>query len=61
MSNKFRIAVRKFDPFETAIDKIWTFFCKDTGCDLELEAIPMDLHPLHEATLGKENGLINGD
>jgi|TARA_B110000037_G_scaffold24443_1_gene28187 multiple sugar transport system substrate-binding protein len=61
MSNKFRIAVRKFDPFETAIEKIWKFFCQETGCDLELEAIPMDLHPLYEATLGKENGLVTGD
>ena len=61
MSNKFRIAVRKFGPFETAIEKTWTSFCEETGCDLELEAIPMDLHPLYEATLGKENGLINGD
>lgn len=61
MSNKFRIAVRKFGPFETAIEKIWTSFCEETGCDLELEAVAMDLHPLYEATLGTENGLIKGD
>lgn len=61
MSNTFRIAVRKYGPFESATQKIWTSFCEDTGCDLELEAIPMDLHPLHDATLGRENGLINGD
>ena len=61
MSNKFRIAVRKFGPFETATEKIWKSFCKETGCTLELEAIPMDLHPLYEATLGQENGLVNGD
>lgn len=60
MSNKFRIAIRKFGPFETAIEKIWESFCLETGCTLELEAVPMDLPLLHEATLGKENGLKNG-
>ncbi|SDX19433.1 carbohydrate ABC transporter substrate-binding protein, CUT1 family [Lutibacter oricola] len=58
-SNKFRIAVRKFDAFESAIDKIWQLFCKKTGCTLELEAIPLDLHPLYDTIL-KEEGLKNG-
>ncbi|TGV02602.1 ABC transporter substrate-binding protein [Flavivirga rizhaonensis] len=57
--NKFRIAVRKFDAFESAIDKIWASFCKETGCNLELEAVPLDLHPLYDTIL-KENGLANG-
>jgi multiple sugar transport system substrate-binding protein len=61
MAKNFRIAVRKFDPFETAIKKIWDSFCKETGCDMELEAIPMDLHELYEATLGEGNGLKKGD
>ena len=61
MPNKFRIAVRKFDPFETFIQKVWQSFCIDSGCKLELEAIPMDLHPLYESTLGEQNGLQNGD
>ena len=58
---KFRIAVRKFGPFETAIDKIWKAFCKQTGCTLTLEAVPFELHPLYDATLGKEDGLLKGD
>ncbi len=58
-SNKFRIAVRKFDAFESAINKIWQSFCENTGCNLELEAVPLDLPPLYDAIL-KENGLAKG-
>ncbi len=58
-SNKFRIAVRKFDAFESAINKIWKSFCDETGCHLELEAVPLDLHPLYHTIL-KEKGLANG-
>ncbi len=61
MSNTLRIAVRKFGPFESALKKTWKSFCKATKCTLELDAIPMDLHPLYDATLGKEKGLENGD
>ncbi len=61
MSNIFKIAVRKFGPFETAIEKIWKSFCTETGCTMQLEAIPMDLHPLYEAILGEKNGLEKGD
>ncbi|GAA4947390.1 hypothetical protein GCM10023314_20880 [Algibacter agarivorans] len=57
--NKFRIAVRKFDAFESAIAKIWNLFCEKTGCNLELEAVPLDLHPLYDTIL-KEKGLANG-
>jgi multiple sugar transport system substrate-binding protein len=57
---KFRIAVRKFDAFESAIDKIWDAFCKEKGCTLEFEAIALDLHPLHDSIL-KNEGLANGD
>lgn len=58
--SKLRIAVRKFDAFEKGIQKIWALFCEKTGCDLELEAIPLDLHPLYDSIL-KEKGLANGD
>ncbi len=58
-SNTFRVAVRKFDAFESAIDKIWASFCQETGCDLRLEAVPMDLHRLYDTIL-KEEGLKNG-
>ncbi|MGB5264412.1 MAG: sugar ABC transporter substrate-binding protein [Lutimonas sp.] len=58
-NEKFRIAVRKFDAFESAIEKIWISFCKETGCTLELEAVALELHPLYNAIL-KEKGLANG-
>ncbi len=59
-SNKFRIAVRKFDAFEKAIEKIWASFCKEKGCKLELEAIALDLHPLYDTIL-KDKGLAHGN
>jgi multiple sugar transport system substrate-binding protein len=61
MPKTLRIAVRKFGPFETALEKTWKSFCKATKCTVKLEAIPMDLHQLYDATLGKEKGLENGD
>jgi len=56
----FRIAVRKYGPFESAIQKQWQAFesCYRTG--LELEAIPLDLQPLYESLFIK-GGLIHGD
>ena len=60
MVNKFRIAVRKFGPFETALQKTWDSFCRETGCNLTLEAVPMDLHSLYDTTLGN-GGLANGN
>ncbi|MGC6432216.1 MAG: ABC transporter substrate-binding protein [Jejuia sp.] len=59
MAEKLRIAVRKFDVFESGINKIWNKFCQETGCKLELEAIALDLHPLYDTIL-KEKGLKNG-
>jgi len=56
---KFRVAVREFEPFEKALDKIWKRFCQKTGCQLELEAVPMDLGTLHSEILEME-GLKNG-
>lgn len=55
-----RIAVRKFDPFESALRKLWEAFCRETGCDFFLDAIPMDLLLLHQAIL-TENGLKSGE
>ena len=55
----FRIAVRKFGPFETAIARQWESFRALTGCPLQLEAVPFDLHPLHTALL-TEHGLRDG-
>lgn len=56
----FRIAVRNFPPFETAIDKSWAQFKEARNLDMELDAVSMDLHPLEESLFDK-NGLKNGD
>lgn len=58
-NNTFRIAVRKFGPFESALEKIWERFCRQTGCKLQVEMVPMDLLPLHDALLVNE-GLKRG-
>ncbi|MFD2720623.1 extracellular solute-binding protein [Hymenobacter monticola] len=55
----FRIAVRKFGPFESATAKLWASFCQETGCPLAVEMVPMDLHELH-ASLLTDEGLKNG-
>lgn len=51
-----RIAVRRFGPFESAIAKQFA----DFGADAALEAVPMDLNPLHEAVIGNR-GLASGE
>ncbi len=56
----FRVAVRKFGPFESAIARQWDAFEADAVTGLELEAVPMDLHPLAEALFDRD-GLRNGD
>ncbi|PWS33261.1 extracellular solute-binding protein [Pedobacter paludis] len=58
--NTFKIAVRKFAPFETAMQKFWDKFCAVSGCDLKLEMVVMDLHELYDHTITKK-GLANGD
>jgi len=57
--NTLRIAVRKFGPFETTMDKLWSRYCELSGCEMTAEFIPMDLHDLHETTLAN-NGLADG-
>ncbi len=59
-SKTFRIAVRKYGPFESAIAKQWASFDAEAKTGLTLEAIPMDLHPLEEALL-KNNGMSSGE
>lgn len=56
----FRIAVRKFGPFESAMQKVWDQYCLSSGCGLKAELVPMDLHELHDSTLVNK-GLKNGD
>ena len=57
---KFRVAVRKFDPFESAIQKQWSSFEKIARTGLVLEAEAFDLHPLSE-TLFENGGMARGD
>src|SRR5437764_13646691 len=56
----FRIAVRKFDPFESAIRKQWNAFEAVSQTGLTLEAEAFDLIPLTEALFERE-GLLRGD
>lgn len=50
--NPFRIAVRAFPPFESAIRRQWESFEAEARTGLRLEAVPLDLHPLHAAIFG---------
>lgn len=59
MTATLRIAVRAFGPFESAIAKQFDDFVRVTGADAVLEAVPMDLNPLHEAVIGSR-GLADG-
>jgi len=56
----FKIAVRKFAPFESAIRKFWDQYCKFSGCTVKLDMVVMDLHELYDKTISKK-GLANGD
>lgn len=59
MTATLRIAVRKFDPFESAIARQFADFIATTGRDAALDAQAMDLNPLHEAIIGSR-GLGDG-
>jgi multiple sugar transport system substrate-binding protein len=50
----FRVLVRKFGPFESAIAEQWRQFAISEGSTLELDAEPFDLHPLHSAIFEAE-------
>jgi multiple sugar transport system substrate-binding protein len=56
----FRVAVRAFEPFEEAIANEWRLFKETHGTELELDAVPLELHPLYESLLGND-GLRRGD
>jgi multiple sugar transport system substrate-binding protein len=58
--NTFRIAIRKFGPFESAIQKQWGSFNSLAQTGLTLEAEAFDLQPLSEA-LFERGGLVRGD
>lgn len=56
---QFRIAVRKFGPFEAAIRAQWNAFESIARTGLTLDAVPLDLRPLEEA-LFDTSGMANG-
>ncbi len=56
----FKIAVRKFGPFEITLQKLWDSFCIKNDVSIAVEMIPLELHDLYEQTLTNE-GLKNGD
>lgn len=57
--DKIRIAVRKFDPFESTLKKLWDLFCLKNNIQIEAEMIPLELHELYETTILKK-GLKEG-
>jgi multiple sugar transport system substrate-binding protein len=56
----FRIAVRKYPPFEQAIRAQWLDFESHAHTGLTLDLVALDLHPLEDA-LFTSNGMANGD
>lgn len=56
----FRVAVRKFGPFESAIAKQWESFEAEAKTGLVLDAVAMDLHPMEDA-LFASGGMVRGD
>jgi multiple sugar transport system substrate-binding protein len=58
--NKLRIAVRRFGPFESAIARQFEDFVATTGVDATLDAVAMDLNPLHESAIA-QRGLASGE
>lgn len=51
MGRKFRILVRKFEPFEIIVRDFWDQFKAKTQSDFELEEIALPLPELHQALL----------
>jgi multiple sugar transport system substrate-binding protein len=56
---KIRIAVRKFDPFESTLRKLWDAFSLQNNIQIEAEMIPLELHDLYETTIS-DKGLKEG-
>ncbi len=58
-SKTFRVAIRKFGPFESAIPKQWQSFEAAAQTGLALEPVALDLEPLHRQFF-LEEGLARG-
>src|SRR5690242_11768435 len=59
MSAKIRIAIRKFEPFETAIARQFSDFTRTSGIAADLRIESFDLNPMHDA-LFTRRGLADG-
>ncbi|PRD54193.1 extracellular solute-binding protein [Sphingobacterium gobiense] len=57
---KLRFAVRKFDPFERAMEQCWTAYQTQYPSEIAIEFVPLDLEELTEAFFDNK-GLYNGD
>jgi multiple sugar transport system substrate-binding protein len=51
MKKKFRILVRKFEPFEQITKRFWNQYKELSGVDLDLELVALPLPELHDAIL----------
>ena len=58
--DKLRFAVRKFDPFERALEKCWAAYQRLYPSAVQMEFVPLDLEQLTE-TFFEKGGLHNGD
>ncbi|MET3026983.1 extracellular solute-binding protein [Flavobacterium sp. UW10123] len=56
---KIRIAVRKFDPFESTLRKLWDAFSLQNNIKMEAEMVALELHDLYETTIS-DKGLKEG-
>jgi multiple sugar transport system substrate-binding protein len=59
-TQKFRIALRAFGPFEKAIQREWASFREKFSCGLELDMVSLDHHPLYDDLFAR-HGLRRGD
>lgn len=58
-ARKLRLAVRRFEPFETAIGELFESWVPSDGDPVELEMVPLDVQPLHHE-LFDNGGLADG-
>ena len=59
-AEQFRIAVRKYPPFEQAVRAQWEAFEATAGTGLTLDLVALDLQPLEQA-LFTSRGMRNGE
>jgi multiple sugar transport system substrate-binding protein len=60
MTRAIRVAVRKFPPFEVAIQRQFDDFVRTTHCDARIEIEAIELNPLHEILFDRD-ALTKGD